>query len=108
MKIRNGFVSNSSSASFVITWKADCFDNLDDALNRIFEYADTSKKFIGDIKIRTKKGEQDNYETSFDTCMFNSFEDFTEAPMRLLMALECIKLDGDSFAEIIKTEIIPD
>lgn len=81
MKIRNGFVSNSSSASFIITWKPKV--STDNDLKRMF-----SRLTEGDY-LREEKGkdvysfveenttiESGAFCTRDFTSMMNSMEDF--------------------------------
>ena len=42
MKIRTGFVSNSSSSSFIVACKKDLFDVSDDTLNDVFKISKDS------------------------------------------------------------------
>ena len=87
MKIRSGFVSNSSSASFVVIWKKHCEDwTLQENIEDLFEWADTSKKYIDDIIAETVETHQMHYKTTFFTTMFNGVDDFGEAATRLVAA----------------------
>ena len=85
MKIRNGFVSNSSSASFIISWKQKISTTNDpkEAFGMLAEgdflYIDEDGK--GDdlpsfIEKNTKVKELGVFETEAFTTMMNSMEDF--------------------------------
>ena len=93
MKIRSGFVSNSSSASFVVTWKkyySDPKKDLKQNLDNIFQYSDFKPEelevIFKDIIANTKEISNDIYETSFWTVMFNGVSDFGNAATQLVAA----------------------
>ena len=78
MKIRTGFVSNSSAASFCVIWQiiSDKKYTPAKAINELFEW-DGREDLIKSIKKSTKQLEAKNtFETSFFTIMFNNFGDF--------------------------------
>ena len=103
MKQRNGFVSNSSSASFVVrwTWKGENIEKktLEDAIKKILPMwmLDSEKKEFDGIYGEIKKaldGTRDNdwfYETSFFTTMYNCAEDF--GPAAALFVVELLAND---------------
>ena len=69
MKTRNGLVSNSSSASFIIIWRSifdgDDKDRLEETLNHLFRFLDKEKcKFYCDRTAELKSGA---YKTTFST-----------------------------------------
>jgi len=91
MKIRSGFVSNSSSSSFVIQWQCNMLEEeegLDRALSVLFDFCDD--ELIAQIKEKTVEmnDRNDRFETRFYTCMRNSIMDYGNAAMLLLSALE--------------------
>jgi len=94
MKIRSGFVSNSSSASFVVTWKkyySDPKKDLKQNLDNIFQYSDFKPEelevIFKDIIANTKEISNDIYETLFWTVMFNGVHDFGKAATQLIAAV---------------------
>jgi hypothetical protein len=127
MKTRMGFVSNSSSASFVIQWKCKFLDEdegIGRAIKRLFDYFDCPsvlpfyninnrynqdeiKKIEDDIILEIMKNtriiNKDLFETSFSTCMKNSPADFGLSAAILLLMLEC-----ESGFEIVSKEVIDD
>ncbi len=92
MKIRNGFVSNSSSASFVIKWFIDgdgpqLTDNpIYDAIKYVFDYSDDSlrEEIERYTTIDKKRG---IFTTHKWISMMNSHSDFGEAMAQFWLAL---------------------
>ena len=84
MKIRTRFVSNSSSASFVIVWQPyNAQDDIRENLKLLFAFADVSTECYDDVIAHTIQ-EGELYKTSFGTSMFNGIDDFGEAAVKLL------------------------
>ena len=132
MKIRNGFISNSSSASFVVVWRCSKIkkgDSAIEALSILFDmdisqgltYRDGILSFINKcsqknlqsninkiLKNTIKVGEE-VFKSSFFTCMHNSHDDFGEACQFLLMFLICENAwrPGGSF-ELLDTMVEED
>jgi hypothetical protein len=93
MKTRLGFVSNSSSASFLVTWQyfSDEEYTVEQAVDKLFAW-DGRTEIIDAIKKRTKKLSVNVFETRFFTVMLNSFGDFGVAAEALLFNLYCRNL----------------
>ena len=113
MKSRNGFVSNSSSASFVIHWKfRDFGDKIDinECLSKmydlgsvapdvemmqdgqfvwenIYEDCQEHKDVVEYIKKESFRNIDGTFTTSFFTPMMNSHEDFGEAAQSFVLGL---------------------
>ena len=74
MKIRNGFVSNSSSSSFIIS--IDAYDDIFEiAINMIKQREwEGDEELIKKIKFAKKSGEYNlNAPLAFDSCNYNTF-----------------------------------
>jgi len=105
MKIRNGFVSNSSSGSFIMHWRVKTYGkdvSVTNAVGRIFNasfkqdsdeisWFDTwnkeMKPVVEEIIRATMKNNDGSFTTSFWTSMVNSPEDFGEAAKSLVMGI---------------------
>lgn len=90
MKKRTGFVSNSSSASFQITWK--CYGEseeltVEEAIKRLMEFDDSYEYAVK----QTKKIDKNVFQSSFWTCMMNSYSDFGITAMAVYFALSMQK-----------------
>lgn len=91
MKIRSGFVSNSSSASFNVVWQ--WLENEEDysveqAVDKLFEW-DRRQEIIDEVKKHTKKLQNNAFESHFFTVMLNSPGDLGKAAEALLFNLYC-------------------
>ena len=95
MRIRQGFVSNSSSASFIVIWdkNKEMIQNgeyysqdvgLHKVLEDLFEFADP--KCVDEIEALTVETVGKQYKTCFWTSMFNGVDDFGGAAIRLVGA----------------------
>ena len=111
MKNRTGFVSNSSSASFIVSWinttgglakettvveaLCDLFEVPRDLYNKkagkfrnVPEYLKTETDMIMELKKLTKKDKEDGFfKTEFFTTMMNSGDDFGELAKTFLIDL---------------------
>lgn len=129
MKTRNGFVSNSSAASFMVIWKSrkEDISNVKEALSRLFDLwisndgdlaerdwndlcnADMkymNKDLLADaIEIMEHTTEKNGkFETRFYTSMFNDINDFGEAAKSLVTAL----LIKDRYWHIVYSDVNSD
>ena len=105
MKTRNGFVSNSSSASFIIHWRMRTMGeetNIQQALSNLYElynYDEEKKDFVWDeyneefkdrfegaLK-RTKQNADGSFTTDEFIGMLNDYDDFGECIQSLVFAL---------------------
>ena len=92
MKFRNGFVSNSSSASFVVTWRCDTDEGedgsiipLEDAIDLLLEYCNPDLR--DEIIKMTKVQDNGSFITTGWTSMVNSYSDFPPEIKDLVFAL---------------------
>jgi hypothetical protein len=69
MKLRLGFVSNSSSASFLITWKVfgDEDYSVEEAVSSVMSY----DAYEEEVKKSTIKKDHNTFQSYFSTCMLN-------------------------------------
>ena len=100
MKLRSGFVSNSSSASFVVT-AFDCDEQtVDSALLDMFEYTlfegSASKrnafgKMVESLGLTYTK-DDDCHTFSTYTSMYNDFSDIPESLIKIYAALKFARI----------------
>jgi hypothetical protein len=110
MKIRTGFVSNSSSASFTIIWQIldEKQYTSNEAIDALFDFDGGRQEVMNDIKKHTKSlGGKNIFETYFYITMFNSFGDFGNGAEALLLHLYGRNLTDrcDPSTAIIKSHI---
>ncbi|MFA5314137.1 MAG: hypothetical protein WC375_12625 [Methanomassiliicoccales archaeon] len=108
MKTRNGYVSNSSSASFIVEWKPkrNTLDNLEmwqdigELLDLIEDWDDEAKQFVDRFKLMGKATKTANwalqktrlkdngvYKTSVYISMRNSVADYDDEFAFFMLAL---------------------
>jgi hypothetical protein len=83
MKHRQGFVSNSSSASFIIQWLGGS-ESIEKEICSLFQWTDRS--LIPHIVANTVKY-GNLFKATFWTLMHNSYEDFGDGAIALLAAV---------------------
>jgi len=86
MKNRNGFVSNSSSASFVVHWRFRSFGEevSEEDVFRSLEIEDAAKNLVREKSERNGDG---TFTTRFFTAMMNTYSDFGSAAGDFVLAL---------------------
>jgi len=120
MKIRNGFVSNSSSASFIVHWRMRTYGKeitAEKAVGKIFgvyfkenEYKidwdntwnKEAKCKVEEILKNTEMNNDGTFTSTFFTDMMNSTEDFGAAAKSLVMG---IVANEDNEFEIIDAKV---
>jgi hypothetical protein len=102
MKIRMGFVSNSSSASFTLTWKVYGIDDntVEEAVKKVMDYASCEEEVIRS----TKKIDRNVFKSMFWTSMLNCPSDIGNEAMDLYFSLA---MNKDKF-EIIDAKLEED
>lgn len=115
MKQRNGFVSNSSSASFAIHWRMRDFGvrhQLEDVIGKVFGYtwkqvhegdwkcAREHEVLFDIVEKHTQVNPDGTFTTEFWTSMLNNPMDFGTEAMAFVMAL----LVNNDKLEIIDTK----
>jgi len=109
MKTRVGFVSNSSSASFIVTWTCGVEDgeSVESVVGRLLDAGDYLKAEQDEITKHTKllscDDNQGIFETSFFTVILNEPCNFGNAAAQLLLALEVQKHQGEMGVAKLKT-----
>lgn len=118
MKIRNGFVSNSSSGSFILNWRVKAFGeivNIERAVGDVFEVSfneedkidwentwnKEAKDKVDEVIKYTVMNNNGTFTSAFHTSMVNSAEDFGEAAKSLVMGI----VVGSEKFEIIDSKI---
>ena len=111
MKIRTGFVSNSSSSSFTIVWKVwpRSTDPEITVAEAVRDILDCEEPGLADaVAESTRQLAPNTFESSFDTIMMNSFGDLGKNAQALLFALYLEQhhpTRGYRYAEIISTNL---
>ena len=110
MKTRNGFVSNSSSSSFVIHWSADMsgWEDLTFAefvAKVLFDWG-AERDVIDEVVKNTEKLDDGTFETTYWTNMTNSALDYGDAAMLHLFMLSVPEMgDNGDCCKLIGTKI---
>lgn len=86
MKIRNSLVSNSSSASFIVTWKYLNIEetNIKQILKKLIRF---NPDFVLDIEKNTTQLKSGYFRSTFYTTIFNDMTDFDSNAAFLILAL---------------------
>lgn len=94
MKIRAGFVSNSSSASFSVIWQVldDKEYTAEEAVKQLFDFDGRDALIARVAKDTTQLQAKNTFESTFFTSMLNAFGDFGEAAEALMFNLYCHNL----------------
>jgi hypothetical protein len=103
MKTRQGFVSNSSSSSFIIHWSADTDDfgtgedfTFAEFVNKVLFDWGADRSVVDEVVEKTKKLDDETYETTYWTCMTNSALDYGNAAMLHLFMLSVPEMGDNS------------
>jgi len=116
MKTRNGFVSNSSSASFIVTWCVETNDEttVAQAVERLLDVCSPPEdddvrrlhdELIEHTKLIVRAGETNMLETRFWVPMLNEPMNFGNAAAQLLLALEVQENWGESSAKKVRSKV---
>ena len=121
MKVRAGFVSNSSSASFIVKWKVggaktvnaaidaalDMFSYREESDSFDWEFGEHDKDMVEEIAANTKMIKKGQFESRFFTSMLNTNLDFGAPAAALMLGLMCSKdeNDGKGKVEVVKVEV---
>lgn len=102
MKIRLGFVSNSSSASFTLTWKVYGIDDntVEEAVKKVMSYDAYEEEIIKS----TQKIDRNIFKSRFWTCMLNCPGDIGNDATALYFTLS---MNKDKF-EIVDAKLEED
>ena len=119
MKVRTGFVSNSSSASFIVKWKVGGAKTVNAAINAaldMFRYREETDSFdwtfgehdkdmVEEIAANTKMVKEGVFESTFFTSMLNTNLDFGAAAAALALGLTCSKDSDERDVKIVKVTV---
>jgi hypothetical protein len=106
MKNRNGFVSNSSSASFVCRWVMYNDMSLEDSIDEILmDYGSDELKKIKDNLIHSTHSDNGHFITRSFTSMLN---DIDNVPLEFKNLITGLSFLSESKGKIIAVEINED
>ncbi len=122
MKVRMGFVSNSSSGSFIMHWRMRTMGKevtKEKAIGKVFgafvkedgtiDWENTwnadRNEIMKDAIEKTEKNTDGSFATTFWTSMVNNGDDFGETAKSMLI---CIVADEEDTFEIVDTKTVSD